>query len=453
MRQYAAVLEEVLIDSASAPDQVFSDLYLLPNGVVGMAFGATCARLTPERHKAVSTWISNQDQERSDTERTYAVPGLFRFSPADAFGALHSMRSSPTKEQRERLASMLSDVPAEEIASIFAERKEHEVRKVVLLILIAVQEPKSDRRTRSAVLEGVLPIVARLSLYKGSIGIDVRRHITGILKSLDEFSIKTIRESLSQKAPDALSALMAEEPSSSEPTNGDLRSVQPTGALQTPVVDERHEEREAEHNPSDTSQARKGIEESTQKIVADPLAWFDANIQMLAHAREFYLAVRAEAEAEHKRREELERLVAEMTTSASRVSAAESRIRELEQDRAESARKLESLTAALTAATQRLEEERQIRRGLESESTEAKEAFVRERDALQRRIDVNAEARVQDFRLAIAAALSPILRDVPPPGSQQAAELGPGLLICIDQIVRTLSEKGIALRRSAGEHS
>jgi hypothetical protein len=84
---------------------------------------------------------------------------------------------------------------------------------------------------------------------------------------------------------------------------------------------------------------------------------------------------------------------------------------------------------------------------------EATDAFSKERDGLQRRIDVNADARVKDFRLAISAALSPIVRDVPSPGSERAAELGPGLLICIDQIIRALTQKGISLRHAAGENS
>jgi len=58
------VLEEVLADAGVSLDQVVPDLHFLPNGVVGMAFGATCNRLAPERHGAISTWITNQDHER-----------------------------------------------------------------------------------------------------------------------------------------------------------------------------------------------------------------------------------------------------------------------------------------------------------------------------------------------------------------------------------------------------
>jgi hypothetical protein len=106
---------------------------------------------------------------------------------------------------------------------------------------------------------------------------------------------------------------------------------------------------------------------------------------------------------------------------------------------------------AVRSLTEDLQRERNARQTSERELIDAKETFSRERATLQRRIDVNAEARVNDFRIAVSSALTPIVRDVPPPGSERAADLGPGLLVCIDQVVRALSEKGIELRRSAAE--
>ena len=55
MRHCAAVLEEVLVDAGVSLDQVVPDLHFLPNGVVGMAFGATCSRLVPERQMSPVT--------------------------------------------------------------------------------------------------------------------------------------------------------------------------------------------------------------------------------------------------------------------------------------------------------------------------------------------------------------------------------------------------------------
>jgi hypothetical protein len=106
---------------------------------------------------------------------------------------------------------------------------------------------------------------------------------------------------------------------------------------------------------------------------------------------------------------------------------------------------------ALKTVTDNLDEERRAQKAKERQQTDAQEEFERERQALQRRVDINAEARLNDFRLAVNAALMPIIRDVPMPGSPGATELGPGLLICIDQMVRALAEKGIDLRRKGAE--
>jgi hypothetical protein len=172
---------------------------------------------------------------------------------------------------------------------------------------------------------------------------------------------------------------------------------------------------------------------------------------MLAHAREFYRAARAEADLERKRREEAEVRVIDHTRLTAILSETEAHRRDLEQQLAEATRIRDLHAGELRTVTQNLEQERQMRQTKERELLEAQQAFGREREGLHRRIDVNAEARTRDLRIAVAAALKPLLRDVPPPGSDRAAELGPGLLICIDQIVRTLAENGIELRRATGE--
>jgi hypothetical protein len=436
MRRYAGILEEVL-DSAAPLDQVVPDLHLLPNGVVGMAFGATSNRLTPQLQRAISTWISNQDQERGDVERVYALPGLLGSAPSDAFSTLCSMRISPTptKDQRERLAAELCGIPADAIAQMFSDQKEHEMRKVIVLLLIAAQEAKADRQTRAAILEAVVPVTVQLSLHRGSPGIELRKHMQAVLESVDGLSLKRVQESLRGTEASALhdllgGALPIAQPKP-EPTCGDSEPKA------EPLAHPRKQT--ANDPPLDTK--------------PDPLAWFDANIQMLAHARQFYLAARSEADLERKRREETESMAGDHSRLTTMLLEAEARLSALEQQLAVATRARDLVAAELKTATQNLETERQMRQTRDRELLEANETFSREREGLQRRIDTNAEARVRDFRIAIAAAIAPLLRDVPSPGSERASELGPGLLVCIDQIIRALTERGIELKRASGERS
>jgi hypothetical protein len=462
MRHCAAVLEEVLADAGLSLDLVVPDLHFLPNGVVGMAFGATCNRLALERRNAIATWITNQDHERSDAERAYALPGLLDSSPTEAFRAMYLMRASPSpaKDQRERLASVLTGVPADKLGRMFSDQKEHEVRKVVVLLLIAAQEGKADRDTRTAILAGIIPVMARLSLYRGSIGADVRKHVQAVMRSLDGLSLKHIRESLIEKAPDALKELFDEAPPNPAQERGPIpvavAVAVPVAPLPIPVS------QPAQPAPPSSLDAQSppgpagdtGDQQANQPpphLKPDPLAWFDANIQMLAHAREFYLAARTEADLEHRRREDAERAVAEHSRVMARLSTAEAHVRELAEQLAQAMEGRNRNAEALKALTEDLQRERNIRQTSERALLDSKEEFGHERAALQRRIDVNAEARVNDFRIAVSGALTPIVRDVPLPGSERAADLGPGLLVCIDQIIRALSEKGIELRRSAAE--
>jgi hypothetical protein len=454
MKQYAAVLEEALTDAAAPLDHIIPSFHLLPNGVVGMALSATRKVLPEERRKAISSWISNQEQERGDAERAYALPGLISCAPAEAFHALKSMKTSPTpnKDLRERLAWILSDISADQITGIFAEQKEHEIRKVILLLLITAQEAKADRQTRAAVIEAVIPPIAQFRLYKDSIGLEVRRQVEGLMRSLDALSIKRIRESLQEKSPDALQDLLGEPPSAVTPERAHSTGVEPTHietrteANRPEVVSDSSKLTEPEENQTVIGPVAPAI-----LVVPDPLAWFDANIQMLAHAREFYLSARREAEAERIKRGEAEARAADLARTKEKLSAAEARIHDLEAERTEVMRQRDVAREALRTVTENLDQSRLSHKATEREVIEAKEEFNRERQALQRRVDINADARLNDFRLAISAALTPIIRDVPPPGFAGAAELGPGLLICIDQIVRALGEKGINFRRAVGE--
>ncbi len=439
MRRYAGVLEEVFADLAAPLDGVVHDLHLLPHGVVGMAFGPTSSRLTPERRRMISTWICSQDQDRGDVERAYALHGLLGSASSDAFSALCSMRASPTpnKDQRERLASELCGIPADAIARIFSDQKEHEIRKVVLLLLVVAQEAKADAETRAAILEGIAPVTAKLSLCRGSLGVELRKRVHSVVGNLDGRALKRIRESLLEKAPDALLDLLGEAPPMA------YSQTEPVAEVASP---------EPESTPGPLAPApRQTAHEPVFQAKPDPLAWFDANIQMLAHAREFYIAARAEADLERTRREEVESRAADHARLTTMLSGAEERIRDVEQQFAEATRVRDLSAAEIRSITQNLEAERQMRQMRERELLEAKEAFSREREGLQRRIDTNAEARVRDFRIAIGSAVAPLLRDVPQPGSERAAELGPSLLICIDQIIRALSQNGVELRRTVGE--
>lgn len=440
-RQYATALEEALAEST---DQIIPDLDLLPTGVVGRAYGAACARMPTESGQKIFDWISGHDQERADSERAYALRGLMESAPSVAFRMLCSMRSSPTKEQRERLASVLGDITASSIAQTLAgQEKEYEIRKAIELLLIAGQEPKADRNMRRAVLEGVVHSIKKAGLDSGTIGAEMRKNVDAILASLDPASAFHFRQVFEQHAIQQQPQGVVQKSPDTMPTEAALSPV--------PVYETPHDLNSPAGPVGPADEARlTGV--SVGK--PDPLAWFDANIQMLAHAREFYLAARneaetarAEAEAERKGREEAEATIA---GSGHLVETLEICNRKLEEQLSEATRERDLAKTETTKTASALKVEREIRESKERELRETAESFTQERENLQRRIDVNAEARLRDFRIALSSALKPLLQDIPSSGSDRAAELGAGLLVRIDQIARTLAEHGIELRRTAG---
>jgi hypothetical protein len=400
--------------------------------------------MTSEYGQKVFDWISSRDQERADCERAYALRGLMDSAPSAAFRMLCSMRGSPTKEQRERLASVLANVPEPIIAHTLAgQEKEYEVRKAVELLLIAAQEPKADRNSRAAILEGVSSSIEKFQLDIGTIGAELRKNLEAILATLDASSAVRLRGLIHKDTPQ-------QQPQDVAPRDPTEVIPQTTGSHEPAV-------RGAPLDPHRVAEPVEQDETSEPSGVGppkpDPLAWFDANIQMLAHAREFYLAARreaeaarADAEAERKRREEVETRIADSLHLPETVSQADARNRALEAQLSVTTHERDLAKSELAKAASDLQSERELRLSKEREM----EGFAQERQNLQRRIDINAEARLRDYRIALSAALKPLLQDIPAPGSERAAELVDSLLVRVDHIIRTLSENGVELRHSAG---
>jgi hypothetical protein len=464
-REYASALEGVLPEST---DQIMPDLDLLPAGVVGRAYGAACTRMAPERAQKILDWISSREHGRADNERAHALPGLMDSAPGVAFRLLCGMRGSPIKQQRERLASVLAGVTAASVAQTLAgQEKEYELRKAVELLLIAAQQPKADSNMRKAIVEGVVPSIKGARLDSGSIGAEVHKGMEAVLEMLDAASAAHVRGLLEQGATKRRGEETPTGPVPAAPTgqpatpSGDSAppatagiSAQGYGERPTPpsraVLNAPRSDTAHEPPPPAVPAEQPGLK-------PDPLAWFDANIQMLTHARDSYLAVRraaeaarAEAEAERKRREEAEAKIADSAHLVERLSQAEIQNRKLEEQVSEAERERDFAKSESAKAATDLSAERELRESKECELQEALSSFAQERENLQRRIAVNAEARLRDFRIEVSSALDPLLRDVPKASPGPTTGLAEFLLVCIDQIVRALAEKGVELRRSAG---
>jgi hypothetical protein len=130
--KYAAVVGAVLTEPSVVLSEINPDLQALPAGVAGMAMCDVYDRLDEERKRSLWAWVSQLEEERRDMERTCAIPAVLASDPATAFSILFEMRT--TKDQRERLGSVLRDVSGEMISALFSgeqEQVEYKLRRVV----------------------------------------------------------------------------------------------------------------------------------------------------------------------------------------------------------------------------------------------------------------------------------------------------------------------------------
>jgi chromosome segregation ATPase len=243
-----------------------------------------------------------------------------------------------------------------------------------------------------------------------------------------------------------------------------------TQVQMTPHVDDEIKEEQRPELPPDRSPAQDQKSESAKQVqpdeqaatvefskkmdvAPDPIAWFDANIQMLAHARQFYADARQQYEAERERRRELE---GQLKAHAESEAALADSLTRLNQTRDSLNRLMEThdrIQKERDALVRDLQQERETRTSLEN-SLQALESSVKasgqEREQLSQRIDDHADKVLSDFRVALSSAISPLVKDLPDADSAQLAEFAPNLLIIIRQIIDTLADRGIEMHQAVG---
>jgi hypothetical protein len=167
-KQATTVLSSHLNSQEVEITGLLPDFAYLPPGTVGRAFSDSYSNLSKEKRDAIWAWMGEQKPDRQDTERLYALRGAMRDDGGAAILCLQSVRAT-TKEQKERLVSVLSDLDAEMIASLLEPvTKEFEVRKAIQLLLTGAEQQRTESKVREAILEGILPTVGKWRLHTGA---------------------------------------------------------------------------------------------------------------------------------------------------------------------------------------------------------------------------------------------------------------------------------------------
>ena len=112
--------------------------------------------------------------------------------------------------------------------------------------------------------------------------------------------------------------------------------------------------------------------------------------------------------------------------------------------------------AARTAETKVVTLDSQLRVATDRESalngklTEQEDKFHQEREELFRRVETNAERRLEEYRNSLAGSLRELVRGVPARGSSVSGGKGDVLLARLYQLVDLLESKGIRVMPTPG---
>jgi hypothetical protein len=453
-KQGAAVLSSLLNSRVVEITRLLPDFVYLPSGMVGKAFSNSYSNLLKDKCDAIWAWIGEQKQDRQEAERLYALPGAMRNDAEAAILCLQYVRAT-TKEQKERLVSILSDLDAKMIASLLEPvTEEFKVRKAIQLLLTAAEEQRADGRIREAILEGILPTVGKWRLHTGTS--NLRAKIIGVFERLPAGSASRIGKMLPpemQTAPsasairearpeskdppiqEATQVTVPDEASHGEPVASDgLGARQPHALIETPV---RDEPTRLEHS-------------KTSAPAVDQFAWLDAVIQVAALPQSYYLDIRQQLERGEQGREELQRKYVDLQTE---LAAAQAKIQQLQSAVDQVSSSNDAIQRERRSLSEALEREQQAKVLIESSMRvlqTREQGWGREREELSHRINDHAERTLADFKVALSFAISPVVRELPDIESPRLAELAPNLRVIIRQILDALADKGVEIKGAAG---
>jgi len=285
--------------------------------------------------------------------------------------------------------------------------------------------PKAEMRGRWAVVRLTITTLVERKMHKDSLAAPLLQHLEKQLPNLGTAlrEREQLKQLLQRLDPGLLGRFFLSEPSQLPDTEVVAPQPPPTAPPPQPGIVDRIE----------------GLLDALRNRVA-----------VLEGARAHILSL--EEECRKLRRQTEDTQTAEREASASAQAAigaeqiAQGRVRALEESLKRSD---EEGDLALTEARS-LKADLEAARGRESEATkrlrDMETAFSKEREDLERRIQINADGRLQGFCNALGSSLRLLLRRIPDRGSSVPPDLGPVLLTRLHEVIDALEAKGIHVR-------
>jgi hypothetical protein len=362
------------------------------------------------------------------------IPRLIDKFPADALRLFLSV-SVDNREQRDRLA--VDILTPERLAGLLQPASpEWQVLKVVSKLITLTESLKATAAGRFAVVGFCVRAATEHRL--DSDWREVASQLRGLISSLPESHQRSLMTSVPPDRREWCVELFGQPcQAGAHPGSGTVGPVPvapPTG-VEEPSASPKQ--------PGSTATVKP--EESA---IADDL---DADLaKLLAGLRRQVATIeRAERELAVFRRERLDlRLQLDQARSerARVVEEAQSAKRNLEDSHERMAQKVRELGERDRLAAKRLEEAQQGAAEHEREVARQREEFAADRAAWVKRVEVNANGRLAEFRNALGESLSRVIGNLPPRNSPASLDLCTLLLTRLYEILSELERKDIHVR-------
>lgn len=433
------IVANVMGDPSPEADQLFEDCLNMPVRVAASAIVQAWGSIPPSRKARYMSWLSSLDSDRAGGHRIALAGGLVRIDPVTAANQLLEI-SSKNKEHVARLADVLLNQPTSDLdAFVPDDAPEYRARKIIETLLQIAENERTQPRKRYDVLRWAFELLQRRGIQRDTLNSSIFDITSRMLQGFPSGLATQFRDQLANSDrtllirffPSEATAVTSIDGSSTAVASAPRPTLTPT---QLPTAGPTGKESSA--NALDDAELGSRNTELSSPLGRPPI--FGLLENGLAYLRD----LEGERHSSREAKEALNRLSSENTTLKAESAGLKAEIDALKEGRDTMARQLRGEQARATSAEQRAAE-------LAARSSEVERAAAARNEELQRRIQANAIAQVDEVKNDIRFAVTRIIRDVPNKRASVDVETGRRVLIRLHEVLDELERRGIRIRTEA----
>lgn len=423
----------VLSDCDVTIEKVSGDLRALPPSVVANGAVKGWSGMQPDRRAAYLRWLATLEADRALGHKVILIPDLLEIAPEVSANLICNIPLN--KEAKERLGVALISGAADKLSALFDnEPARYRLPDLLGRLFEFAEGPKVGVGERWRTIKLILQQIVKRNLLEDGLAEPVLRRVDAQLRTMPDAIKLEMKDLLKEPESEALlqrlfpgaairssQANLATPEGSSETTRGD--DLAHAGGGQTPTKEERSSEVLGAHAPlsSERLQVLQRLSDSIRSLrgQAETLSEIDDLLRNAAESAD---------RSSHALRMKLDEVQGDLARAQDAQKAAEG--------------KVQSLESEIRASNER---ETVAQRTLHDQELKARS----EREELFRRVEGNAERRLEEFRNSLGSSLAQLLRGMPERGATVSGSTGGVVLGRVYQILDLLESKGIRVISSS----